>query len=208
MKFSVVIPTMWMSNRLSKLLLDLNNSDYVGEIILIDNDANNSKKLPLEFLDSQDKIKIFDFGKNIYVNPAWNIGVDVAREEHICICNDDVNFDVDILFKEIESNKDLVGIIGVNYNSYNENGDGLVRTGHHIGSGWGCIMFIKKEYYIPIPDDLKIWYGDLWLANKLKPYNIFSKSRIFSEISTTSESGVGDIDEIIKQDKVNWLKYN
>jgi len=37
--FSVVIPTLWKSPRIHKLLLDLIKCNNVGEIILIDNSS-------------------------------------------------------------------------------------------------------------------------------------------------------------------------
>ena len=37
--FSVIIPTMWRSNKTSKLLKDLYDSKHIHEIIIIDNDV-------------------------------------------------------------------------------------------------------------------------------------------------------------------------
>ena len=36
-KYSVIIPTLWKSNRTRKLILDLVECQYVDEIIIIDN---------------------------------------------------------------------------------------------------------------------------------------------------------------------------
>ena len=39
-KFSIIIPTMWCSDLIFKLLPILEDSNFVGEIILIDNDKS------------------------------------------------------------------------------------------------------------------------------------------------------------------------
>jgi hypothetical protein len=61
-KFSVIIPTMWCSDLIFKLLDVLNDNDMVGEIILIDNDKskrpsqiNSTKKLKIIVTNIEDK---------------------------------------------------------------------------------------------------------------------------------------------------------
>ena len=38
------------------------------------------------------KVQRLEQDNNIFVNPAWNLGVEQAKNENICICNDDVLF--------------------------------------------------------------------------------------------------------------------
>ena len=73
--FSVIIPTMWRSMRLLGMLHRLYNSDDVDEIILIDNDKDS------RFSFENKKIKILEQDENIFVNPAWNLGVKEAKNE-------------------------------------------------------------------------------------------------------------------------------
>ena len=91
-KFSVIIPTMWCSDLILQLLTNLESSHFVGEIILIDNDKS---KRPAHILNT-DKIRIIEQEQNIYVNPAWNRGIELAKNECIALCNDDINFDPNI----------------------------------------------------------------------------------------------------------------
>lgn len=205
-RISVIIPTLWLSHRTPKLLEDLDQSKYVKEIILIDNNSGSEKRPDDKFLESITKLKIYDYGKNTYVNPAWNIGVSKSSGDILCICNDDVNFDADSLFEEVLRGEDIMGVVGLNHNSYKTDGDGKYRYGHHIGHGWGCILFMKREDYVPIPDQVKLWFGDNWFAEKLSSYNIFPSKQIHSEISTSVNSGFENLNDIVRQDIVEWNK--
>jgi len=61
MQYSVIIPTMWKSKCLDEMIPLYDK--YVDEIIIIDNNPEEKRKL------KSDKIKILSKGHNIYVNP-------------------------------------------------------------------------------------------------------------------------------------------
>ena len=44
----------------------------IGEILIYDNDPDNAPNDPIF---KHPKVNCVSFGKNIYVNPAWNMGV-------------------------------------------------------------------------------------------------------------------------------------
>jgi hypothetical protein len=166
-KFSIIIPTMWCSDLIFKLLDLLNDSTFVGEIILIDNDKS---KRPSQ-INSTKKLRIIEQEKNIYVNPAWNLGVELANYPNICISNDDLVWNVQILpiiFENIH-----LGIIGQATSNYFE-GDTEIKIEAitERNCGWGCCFFLHKDNWIPIPSELKVAYGDDWLISKIKPYQI------------------------------------
>ncbi len=48
--FSVIVPTMWRSERTLPMLQKLNDCDYVSEIILIDNDTTATTDVSFEKL--------------------------------------------------------------------------------------------------------------------------------------------------------------
>ena len=74
-KYTVIIPTLWKSDRTKQLLSDLNACEYVDEIIVINNQLT-------DVLDAKvEKVRHISFGKNIYVNPAWNKGIELAKNE-------------------------------------------------------------------------------------------------------------------------------
>lgn len=184
MKWSVIIPTLWKSGLTRHLLMDLDECDLVGEVILIDNNPESRIQLP-----PMKKIKFYVQDVNIFVNPAWNLGVTLAKFENICICNDDLNFNSNILFNEISKINLKNTFIGCHYNCF-LNKPGLsfeIFNGHSIGKGWGCMLFFSKKNFPIIPSSLKIYFGDDWIA--LKALNI--KSFIFpilTQMSTSSSS--------------------
>ena len=84
--FSIIIPTLQQDNYvLNMLLYELLNSACVGEIIII----NNACK---EMMFSDKKIRVINTDKNIYVNPAWKLGIRESRFEYIGLLNDDIIF--------------------------------------------------------------------------------------------------------------------
>jgi len=131
---------MWCSDLIFKLLDILNDNDMVGEIILIDNDK--SKRPPQ--ITSTSKLRIIEQEQNIYVNPAWNLGVELSNYPNICISNDDLVWNVQLLpliFENIH-----LGIIGQATSNYFD-GPSEIKISHITERkwGWGCCFFLQKE---------------------------------------------------------------
>lgn len=163
--FSVVIPTMWRATDIFlQSLTSLINEDLVGEIIIINND---NKKTPTIDILNHDKIVILDFDKNIFVNPAWNIGVKTSKYDNICLLNDDLLFDTTLFKKILPYMNCNSGVIGLNpgLEQFNQpiidNDDISIDEWNQTHTfGFGCLMFIYKPNWIVIPNELKIYYGD------------------------------------------------
>jgi len=158
---------MWCSDLIFKLLDILNDNDMVGEIILIDNDK--SKRPPQ--ITSTSKLRIIEQEENIYVNPAWNLGVELSNYPNICISNDDLVWNVQLLpliFENIH-----LGSIGQATSNYFD-GPSEIKISHITERkwGWGCCFFLQKEQWIPIPPQLKVACGDDWLVSKIPAYEI------------------------------------
>lgn len=169
--FSVIVPTMWYSPALSMMLPKLVDSAGVGEIILINNESSRTPALP-----NSPKLVIKDFGKNIYVNPAWNFGCENAKHDKFCILSDDVLFNP-ILFNQIGP---LItpdgGMFGLHSSCW-KGREGHIRedsilkpipTGRNNTppkdwGAYGMLMFLHKEGFDHIPDQLAIFAGDTWL---------------------------------------------
>lgn len=203
-KYTVIIPTLWKSQRTTKLLADLKECEFVDEIILIDNKSDKIE-------DKTDgKLRIISLGENIYVNPAWNKGIELAKNECIALCNDDINFNTNILGLINLDILNKFGIIGQSESNYKQqNTDEPIihtYTNEPRDWGWGCLILFKKSNWIPIPDEIKIWYGDDYIfkcnpivKSKLKNFNIQT------EMSTTSDEKQWD--EIKKNDYLHLIKY-
>jgi len=180
--FSCVIPTLWKSPRIVHLVDELTKSPSVGEVIIIDNDVTNAKQL----IDSE-KVKVIKMEKNIFVNPAWNLGVSLSQFDNIALINDDVNFNADV-FKMFDSiNLQEFGIVGMHIENFKLQSDKEFQLHSHEfrDYGWGCIMLISKKNYVTIPDDLLIWAGDDWLALH-RPIFSISGLKVETEMSTTT----------------------
>lgn len=166
-KFSVIIPTMWCSDLIFKLLDNLESSYFVGEIILIDNDKS---KRPAH-IKNTDKIRIIEQEKNIYVNPSWNLGVELANYENICISNDDLVWNVKLLPYLLENIH--LGIIGQGTSNYYDGySEILITPTEERNWGWGCCFFLLKSKWVTIPSQLLVACGDDWLVSKIPAYQI------------------------------------
>ncbi len=189
-----IMPTIWKAEEIYKSISEfkrVNNKDT--ELIIIDNTHS-------DFHDDDPRIIVVKCSNNIFVNPAWNLGVKLAKNKYICLINDDIYFNYTTLFnnfkKFVQQNPNL-GLIGFNENSRTKgtsetlNGDNddliLVDTTGIVPFAFGCCLFLKKEDYVNIYEDCKIFYGDTLLIvsiidiNKKRMYyidNLISKGRI------------------------------
>lgn len=204
-KFSIVIPTLWKSDRTKKLLSDLTECEHVDEIIVIDNTLTDITD------NTAGKIRTVSFGENIYVNPAWNWGIHNAKNAFVALVNDDINFNPNI-FEVI--NNDILnqfGIIGMgegNYKSLNIDGDPILEVWKPGVNdwGWGCFIMLNRKYWIDIPNDIKIWYGDNIIKDvNPSPKAVLRNFRVETEMSTTSDEAIWD--ERKEEDYRNFLNY-
>lgn len=175
---TVVIPTMWKYKPFVKFLGDLTKSQYVGQIIIIDNNPN--EKPDLGVLTIHPKINYVTFGENIFVNPAWNYGVENAKFENVCLLNDDVIVDLKI-FHRLDDFLETpnIGVCGICPGLSEEFGHIPLTNGeidlvkcdtpynYRTHFGMGTMMFFQKKEYIPIPDKLKLYWGDNFIYDTL-----------------------------------------
>ena len=187
--FSVIIPTIWSPpiDKIDDLINKLITCQNIEEIILIN---NNPSKYSFRYTDY--KVRELRYN-NIYVNQSWNVGVYQSKSDLLCIMNDDIDFNLDV-FKFIENsfNSDSnIGILGVSKSCYSLDQDQEYQLEkiQIRNKGWGCLMFIRKELYTWIPNDLKIHFGDDYLIKQLQDrvYRI-NGLKINSIISTSINS--------------------
>lgn len=206
-KFSVVMPTIWSPkiDNIDILISKINNCEFIHEIIIINNNPNKYNNRYSKF----EKVKEFKYD-NIYVNPAWNIGVFHSECENICLLSDDINFSVDI-FKFIinQFKNENVKIIGSSKLSYTLDKD-LEFAIEQISirnRGWGCLIFVKKSAYIWIPNDLKIHFGDDFLIKQLSGYVWRLNGLKIESIISESINSNSEFNKIIEEDNKNSIKY-
>jgi GT2 family glycosyltransferase len=215
-KFSVIIPTMYKCFDVTvKLLANLHEDAAVSEIILIENvDKSERPSVPHPI---GEKVKVIPQGRNIYVNPSWNIGAAAASEEYIALVNDDITVP-DNIFSVLKTfNLEDIGVLGAC--------DFLIQEVQHpqrfttryiratsVGDrlwGYGIFMVMNINNYAPIPDDLLIWAGDDYLFHHNKNRGKLNAMGLFpiqTKMSTTSSNP--EFDEIKKNDADLYeLKY-
>ncbi len=204
---SVIIPTMWRAQHIHKMLPMLNLNPVIGEIILVDNDPHRANHAQLTLID---KLVYLPQTENIYVNPAWNLGVKTAKYDKFMFLNDDCLMNLNCMFdiyKAITPDKGLLGFSELSYcgfaieifNTVKESGMGDYITieesyGTNELSGmphfsYGSVMFCHRDSYYEIPEEFKIYYGDLFLyrlnMKNGKSNYVIEDGLIFTKMSTT-----------------------
>lgn len=212
---SIIIPTLWNSDMILKTLDSFMSYDMKesSEIIIIDN-SNSDYISP-----NEDYIKVHKMDKNIYVNPAWNLGVELAKNDHICLLNDDIFINIHSLldnFRSLVYDSDLdYGMIAINPeefkfldNANNKSDKFSLKKVNQRGAGFGMMMIFKKQNYEIISDDFKIYFGDdiLWYVNEsiFKRNNFcFDGLKVIGEFSVTSRNYESDY---LQQEFKYWDK--
>lgn len=190
--YSVVIPTMWRSDLLLKMLPEYESCDLVKEIIIIDNDPERSRDI-----SQYTKATKYTKGYNIYVNPAWNWGRELANYELI-LANDDIHILNlrDVLSTIALSDYDIIGI---------RVSDRLleiaitdISNNRFPANSYGCFMFVRN--YTMIPDELKIYRGDYYLFMNAKKKGLLRGFSAKIERSKTIRSNLSCFRRICHQD--------
>lgn len=96
---TVITPTMWVFEPFCDFLKYVVRLDCVGEVIVINNDQSKTPDHPVL---SHEKIRLINCSENIYVNPAWNLGAELAQHETLCFLSDDVIVDLRAFYKADE----------------------------------------------------------------------------------------------------------
>lgn len=201
-KILVGIPVIYCDECVKLCLESL--SSQAADLIIVDNDSTPEIKKMIKDLP-----KIVNL-KNVYVNPAWNQLMEYFLEtdhDYLIILNSDMVLENGAIDKikniDIDSEKTII-LPNV--------------SDHHISEGvltieWGfpgiMIVLTRKmvEMVYPIPETLKLWFGDDWIFKRLKKngyqlqihYGIKAKHSGSRSISSLKEA-----EALIECDKVNW----
>ena len=208
-KFSVIIPTLQRSNLLTEVIAQCARHPDVGEVVVINNASN-----PLPIHDP--KVRVLNQASNIFVNPAWNLGVAEAREPLVAILNDDIQFaDEALTYAAALLRAGRFAVVAPDNSClFAPETVGTGRPiGHRIASNdnliFGTFMCMRKSDYVPVPPELKIWGGDhlqFWEQSRLNAVLINTPFR--TVMNTTSGQPEFDprraeerpyIDQILKE---------
>ena len=97
------------------------------------------------------------------VNHAWNIGVQLATMDYIAVLNDDIIV-YDKTFMHMKRQCDL-GKIWCPYFTRREDFNKIYSANTENIVGF-CFGFRKDQSQFPIPENIKLWFGDNWLYHK------------------------------------------
>lgn len=198
----------------NELLANLYEDPFVSEVILIDNTENYNDTIRILY---NDKLKIKSQRKNIYVNPAWNLGVSIAKEDYIAIINDDVTIPEQIFTALSQVDIKNIGVIGACHPFIQQveypkrlivEEVSLVEI-YERTWGFGIFMVMYKNNYVSIPEEMKVWCGDDYLYHQNRVsgrLNYVMLAPIQTKMSTTSDNPI--FDEIKNKDLETYnLKY-
>jgi hypothetical protein len=137
----------------------------VEEIILINNDVDNT---PNWSQLKHVKVKMLNQSHNIKVNPAWNLGVSLSKNDKLCIVNDDIEFDTRLFNKiyhrvvaELGAHGIITGEAHLRQPVTTDSSISFIKWNPgDVIHGFGQLMFIHKANWIPIDNCLHIYFGD------------------------------------------------
>ena len=195
---------MWVPDSFETSLNNLVSHQLVNEIIIIDNKHQSN---PYWDVLKHKKVKNLIQSSNINVNPSWNLGKKVAKNELLCFLNDDIIFDTNVFDFLLHKLKCDVGIIGIDLTSQNK--QFALKEVFERPFGFGCLFFMHKDNYFNIPDKLLMFYGDDYLFEM----NIRSgKINMTIDIETngvygsTSSSGKIPLNKRIENEPLEYKK--
>lgn len=174
----IIIPTLWKPPGLAAVLAHYLQAAVVERLIVIDN-APASRPADLRTL-VHPKLLLLEQSRNLYVNPAWNLGMAQVMDPEavVAILNDDILVPEAVLTR-LQRHPwqpgDVIGLLP----------DSAVagravpfvlepfpyRPDCSIGQqarGFGSALVMQKISYTPIPEGLQIWFGDDWLLRQAR----------------------------------------
>lgn len=197
-KCSVIVPTMWRGDYLLEMLDKLIVSDSIEDIIIIDNDPTRTPQLPMS-----NKIKYIRNEKNIYTHASWEIGVLTAATNRLMFLSDDVRFDTSYIPRILEKLERGI-VIGAHPDAWNSNSPfEFKQLPSHVHS-WAVLFFVRKEDWKPIPEGLKVWFGDNWICGNAEM--ILGYSGIGIETKNETTSGLKMFDRVKREDAKYLIK--
>jgi hypothetical protein len=200
MEWSVLIPTLWRSPRIHRLVETMEKVPYVKEVIIMDNKGECDG-----FRDG--KLIILPGKRSNYVNRSWNQLVEFSRTSHYLLCNDDIWFHP-FVFEELNDiDWTLNTVAGVGYGGISPSVESQelyseIIYEEHLPYGWGQIIAGKKNEWVEIPDYLRIWFGDNWIARTHA--NVLTLNGFYMEADIETTSGLPEFQHIKRADQRRW----
>jgi hypothetical protein len=219
----IVMPTMWMVPDIVNNLTRYCECEWVNRVIVIN---NNPSQMPTHNVPNHPKLELISYGKNIYVNPAWNEGYYRSRADIICLLNDDIYVEPDVWRMMCHTDFANIDVVGVNLRGAADNHTIVARDDDRDllmpldydrsqpigGQAWafGICMFVKRTSYHVIPSLYAVWYGDDYLVQRNQHVYTLTTNKIHGHISgtLTQHDENSDVSQRIRLDTANAYSYN
>ena len=211
--FTVIIPTMWKYPPFFDFLQDIVDVPLVGQVIIIDNDID-ARPIAVHKVLENSKVDVICFDKNVYVNPAWNAGVKIAKYDRICLYGDDLIFDLRLFRKILPYITPENGVFGFCPGDESM-GQPLVTDGsiqftpaknpyhYRDNFGYGMLMFLHKSNWVDVPEEIQLYWGDNFVFDT--QYYMLNKNFFITNVfhhtpfaATTSK--LGNCNEILAEE--------
>lgn len=218
MRYLVGIPCLYGSEH-TKLAIESVARTYDVDLLLIDNGAEKSVKDLIKTYEAAPDVFVISNPENVYVNPAWNQIINFFllndKYDYLVIMNSDLILQkdwkkvMDFYFK-VYPDVIPLPVIGSDSTVYDKEIE-LVFEHHEVFKGTpGVLIVINRKHakiVYPIPDYIKVWFGDNWIfeiLRSLKYRTIVIQNLLAYHAWSQNVNKVEGIHEIIEQDKIEW----
>jgi len=210
----LIIPTLWLCDRFTSTLQGYLRLDEISQIIVVDNKPS-ARPATISAMLSHEKLVVLEQQQNIYVNAAWNLGIRSLEQKAglVGLINDDITLP-DHVIQTVTTRSwdpgDVLGLLPVPA-EHGEPHELAIRPLAYtiklsIGQqypGFGSALFFERAPYKPIPDSLRIWFGDDWiLRNSSTVYGLFCPAiTVEQHVSMRAMKQAADFRAILESDK-------
>ncbi len=215
MGLQLIIPTLWRPPALVTILTNTLNSSMVERLVLIDNAPEQQPTAACGVLQHP-KLVWLPQPSNLYVNQAWNLGMEQIGDADVVvgILNDDIAIP-DAVLKALNADwgtrdpADAV-VMGLLPPPAEPTPWALEPVSYQpqqsIGvqcRGFGSALFLRRRHFQPIPQELRIWFGDDWILRQARLVLGMRSSLIHREHHVTMQAmrASQQFRELLAQDK-------
>lgn len=171
---TIVIPTLWKADKgeFGRTLRNLSACPAVSKIVILDN-AKSGSPFPIP-----EKVDVLS-GLNLYVNPAWNYGVETSKTKYYLLLNDDCIADASVVescVQILENYPDYDVVVSkTSEEHYDDYISSLEKTDRvefvnvpisKIFGGWFILGRVEGWKSIPDNSALRIFYGDDYIYDQ------------------------------------------